>query len=103
MLRRLSYGQIYVALAILLAFALCASASIGASSFPPDRIVHLLLQAVGIVPPVASDTLDRNIFIQLRLPRVCVAALTGAVLSVSGTLMQGLFRNPIVEPGLAGT
>jgi len=32
-----------------------------------------------------------------------MSALTGAVLGVSGTLMQGLFRNPIVEPGLAGT
>jgi iron complex transport system permease protein len=32
-----------------------------------------------------------------------MAGLTGAVLGVSGTLMQGLFRNPIVEPGLAGT
>ena len=36
--------------------------------------------------------------------RACsLAGLTGAVLGVSGTLMQGLFRNPIVEPGLAGT
>ncbi len=32
-----------------------------------------------------------------------MGALAGAVLGVSGTLMQGLFRNPIVEPGLAGT
>jgi heme transport system permease protein len=34
---------------------------------------------------------------------VLMSGLTGAVLGVSGTLMQGLFRNPIVEPGLAGT
>ncbi|HEU4631977.1 MAG TPA: iron ABC transporter permease, partial [Gemmatimonadaceae bacterium] len=39
----------------------------------------------------------------LRLPRVLLAGVTGAVLGVSGTLMQGLFRNPIVEPGLVGT
>ncbi len=50
-----------------------------------------------------SDALSRNVFLQLRLPRVLLAGLTGAVLGVSGTLMQGLFRNPIVEPGLAGT
>ena len=42
-------------------------------------------------------------FLKLRLPRVILAGMTGAVLGVSGTLMQGLFRNPIVEPGLAGT
>jgi iron complex transport system permease protein len=42
-------------------------------------------------------------FIQLRLPRVLLCAITGAILAVSGVLMQGLFRNPIVEPGLIGT
>jgi iron complex transport system permease protein len=58
---------------------------------------------VGLVPAESADTLGRNVFFQLRLPRVAMSALTGAVLGVSGTLMQGLFRNPIVEPGLAGT
>lgn len=44
-----------------------------------------------------------GVFIQLRLPRVLLCAVTGAILAVSGVLMQGLFRNPIVEPGLVGT
>jgi iron complex transport system permease protein len=44
-----------------------------------------------------------GVFLQIRLPRVLLCAITGAVLSVSGVLMQGLFRNPIVEPGLIGT
>lgn len=48
-------------------------------------------------------TIYENVFLQLRLPRVLLCALSGAALSVSGVLMQGLFRNPIVEPGLAGT
>src|SRR5215510_1152294 len=43
------------------------------------------------------------VFIQLRLPRVILCGITGAILAVSGVLMQGLFRNPIVEPGLTGT
>jgi len=43
------------------------------------------------------------VFIQLRLPRVILCGITGAILAVSGVLMQGLFRNPIVEPGLIGT
>ena len=42
-------------------------------------------------------------FLQLRLPRVLLCGITGAILAVSGVLMQGLFRNPIVEPGLVGT
>jgi iron complex transport system permease protein len=44
-----------------------------------------------------------GVFIQLRLPRVLLCAITGAILAASGVLMQGLFRNPIVEPGLVGT
>ena len=44
-----------------------------------------------------------SVFIQIRLPRVLLCAITGAILAVSGVLMQGLFRNPIVEPGLVGT
>lgn len=60
-------------------------------------------EVAGLIPVAAGDALGRNVFLQLRLPRVLMGALTGAVLGVSGTLMQGLFRNPIVEPGLAGT
>lgn len=40
---------------------------------------------------------------QIRLPRVLLCVIVGAGLSVSGALMQALFRNPIVEPGLIGT
>ncbi|MER3471243.1 MAG: iron ABC transporter permease [Chitinophagaceae bacterium] len=43
------------------------------------------------------------VFIQLRLPRVLLCGITWAILAISGVLMQGLFRNPIVEPVLVGT
>jgi iron complex transport system permease protein len=103
MLRRLSYAQTYVLLGVLLVAALCASAGIGAFTFTPERMLHYLGEGLGWLPPTAGDDLGRNVFLKLRLPRVLVAGLTGAVLGVSGTLMQGLFRNPIVEPGLVGT
>lgn len=64
---------------------------------------RFLAEGAGWVPASDADALARNVFLRLRLPRVLLAALTGAALGVSGTLMQGLFRNPIVEPGLAGT
>lgn len=103
MLRRLSFGQIYIVLAVLLVATLCASASIGAFGFTPAQMLRYIGESVGASSPVPADALGRNVFLQLRLPRVLLAALTGAVLGVSGTLMQGLFRNPIVEPGLTGT
>lgn len=42
------------------------------------------------------------LFWQLRLPRVVMAVLVGASLSVAGAMMQGLFRNPLADPGLIG-
>lgn len=103
MLKRLSYTQIYLLLGILLFTALIASAGVGAFSFGPGTMVRYLGQYLGWVPDLATDRLGRDVFLELRLPRVLLAGLTGATLSLSGALMQGLFRNPIVEPGLVGT
>lgn len=100
---RQSNTRAYVALGIVLALSLVLSGAVGAFTFPPARMLSYVAQGAGWIPVDAADTLGRNVFLQLRLPRVLLAALTGATLGVSGTLMQGLFRNPIVEPGLAGT
>lgn len=51
----------------------------------------------------ADLPLDQRIFMELRVPRAILCLLVGACLGVGGTLMQALFRNPIVEPGLVGT
>jgi heme transport system permease protein len=103
MLNRSSYSGTYTVLGITLLLALIASAGIGAFSFSPATMARHVGAGFGWVVEAQSETLGRNVFLQLRLPRVFLAALTGAVLGVSGTLMQGIFRNPIVEPGLAGT
>src|SRR6266850_7168684 len=52
--------------------------------------------------PDALDLTER-IFLEIRLPRALACVLVGASLSLGGVLLQGLFRNPIVEPGLVGT
>ncbi len=103
MIRRLSDRQFHLLLAVALAVAVVASASIGDFVFPLGEMGRFLAQALHLAPRPATPSLDRNVFLELRLPRVLLGSVTGAVLGVSGTLMQGLFRNPIVEPGLAGT
>ncbi|HEX3927241.1 MAG TPA: iron ABC transporter permease [Gemmatimonadales bacterium] len=103
MLSRLTFRQVYLLLAVALAGAVVMSAAIGDFIFTPRAMVRFVGQALHLVPLTAADALDRNVFFKLRLPRVLLGTVTGAVLGVSGTLMQGLFRNPIVEPGLAGT
>jgi iron complex transport system permease protein len=100
---RRGYAGALLLLAALLIVALVVSGGAGAFTFTPATMWSYVAQGAGLVAPHESDALGRNVFLQLRLPRVLLAALTGAVLGVSGTVMQGLFRNPIVEPGLAGT
>jgi iron complex transport system permease protein len=51
----------------------------------------------------AIFNMHEAVFIDIRLPRVLLCAITGGILAASGVMMQGLFRNPIVEPGLIGT
>jgi iron complex transport system permease protein len=103
MLNNSSYSGTYTVLGIALLIAMIASAGIGAFSFTPSEMVRHVAVGAGWLSPSPADALGGSVFLQLRLPRVLLAALTGAVLGVSGTLMQGIFRNPIVEPGLAGT
>ena len=56
-----------------------------------------------ILKGTESTDLNERIFMQIRLPRVIMGIFVGAALAVGGVLMQALFRNPIVEPGLIGT
>jgi iron complex transport system permease protein len=52
---------------------------------------------------IDNASLNERIFLEIRLPRAILCMFVGASLAVGGTLMQALFRNPIVEPGLVGT
>ncbi|MEM8824473.1 MAG: iron ABC transporter permease, partial [Pseudomonadota bacterium] len=45
---------------------------------------------------------DRVVLLDIRLPRLVMGILVGAALAVSGAVMQGLFRNPLADPGLVG-
>jgi iron complex transport system permease protein len=103
MLKRLSFARTHLLLALLLVAALVVSAAVGAFGFSPAEMGRYVAQGLGWSAPTEGDALARNVFLRLRLPRVLLSALSGAVLGVTGTMMQGLFRNPIVEPGLVGT
>ncbi|MGE5106374.1 MAG: FecCD family ABC transporter permease [Sphingobacteriales bacterium] len=88
-----------VLIILLIAVLLCAIA-FGAVSVLPSEMFSSLQHFFSGQGPA---DIHEGVFLQLRLPRVLLCAVTGAILAVSGVLMQGLFRNPIVEPGLVGT
>ncbi|MDX1446473.1 iron ABC transporter permease [Lishizhenia sp.] len=62
-----------------------------------------ILQALSKMGSNETLTTHEAIFMNIRLPRVLLTALVGAILALGGVLLQALFLNPIVEPGLVGT
>ncbi|RYY96740.1 MAG: iron ABC transporter permease [Chitinophagaceae bacterium] len=97
----LSYRALYSLLALLLLALILLSVGVGAVSLSFSEIPGLLRhRATG---DGTVNALHEGLFFSIRLPRTLLCVLVGAALSVSGALMQSLFRNPIVEPGLIGT
>lgn len=78
------------------------STGIGAVSIPPGDVVAILLDQAGVSLREPVDEMQRSILLGIRLPRVILALLVGAALAISGAAMQGLFRNPLADPGLIG-
>ncbi|MFT8698883.1 FecCD family ABC transporter permease [Acetobacter orientalis] len=74
------------------------SLNVGATGVHLTALWHGSLQG-GIG---AGNIADRVVLTQIRGPRVVMAGLTGAALAVAGAMMQGLFRNPLADPGLIG-
>ncbi|HEY9086069.1 MAG TPA: iron ABC transporter permease [Candidatus Tyrphobacter sp.] len=82
-------------LAAVAAAAMLVGLLVGGTPLPASDVLGALAH-----PRAASDV--AVIVWQLRLPRICDVAFVGASLAVSGALLQGLLRNPLVDPYLTG-
>lgn len=82
---------------MLALFAVCVvlSLAVGARPIAPPAVVQALLS------PDPSDA-DHTVVLTQRIPRTVIAIVAGAALAVAGTVMQGLTRNPLADPGLLG-
>ncbi|NBC04153.1 MAG: iron chelate uptake ABC transporter family permease subunit [Bacteroidetes bacterium] len=89
-------------LSLLLIWMIVVSVGIGAVSISPIQVLAIILDQVGISTNGSYETLQQAILINIRLPRVFLAVMVGAALAISGAAMQGLFRNPLADPGLIG-
>ena len=98
-LLRLAIGST-VLLIICLALVLTAT-SVGPYTIPPARALEILLEQLHLGQADASNT-EQAIVASIRLPRIVLALIVGAALGVSGAVMQGLFRNPMADPGIIG-
>jgi len=90
---------------ILLAVALCIAALFSLTAGASDASVLSVLRALtssGAAEGADAFRRDHLIIMEIRLPRIVMGMLIGAGLAVSGAVMQGLFRNPLADPGLVG-
>jgi len=108
-----------VGLTALLAAVVTVSAAVGPVWIPPATVARVLLNAVAV--PTAVDLsgatvgvttqpvfgfrvpeFQRLIVMRVRLPRILLAAIVGFSLAAAGTIMQGIFRNPMADPSIIG-
>jgi iron complex transport system permease protein len=78
------------------------AAGVGAYTIPPGEVIGSILDRIGLDVAMTPDAVGESVLWQIRLPRVVLGVLVGASLGVAGALMQGVFRNPLAEPGIVG-
>lgn len=94
------YGKYYrwifflVVLLILLFVAVVAGLCVGEINYSPGEVLNILLGN--------GDDVRAEILRKLRLPRVLLGFVVGGSLSLAGAILQGIFRNPLVEPYTLG-
>ncbi len=70
------------------------SLSVGSAGIPIKKIASLILAGKGSV--------EYSILLDIRLPRIILGFAIGGALSLAGVILQGMFRNPLVEPYTLG-
>nr|WP_216665233.1 iron ABC transporter permease [Pseudoruegeria sp. HB172150] len=83
-------------MAVLLAVVSVISLGTGATATSPWQVLSMLFNGEEV------SLRESIILFDIRLPRLALGMLVGASLAVSGAVMQGLFRNPLADPGLVG-
>lgn len=93
---------LFMSLGLLCLLATWLSLALGPVSLPLFGTLRAALRLMGL--PVQGEGLEQAELIlgQIRLPRTLLGLAVGGVLALSGVAMQGLFRNPLADPGLVG-
>ena len=97
-------ARLAIGAAILLVLVLVValvSLSLGPVDIPTSHVAWIILSSIGFDVPEFGRT-EQLVIDQIRLPRIVVGASVGMALGVAGATMQGLFRNPMADPGIIG-
>lgn len=96
--------RIYIVTLVALLIVAIGSLLLGTIDIPPIGALKSVLQVLGFssdpTNPLTRE--ETAVFWYLRMPRVLVGLLVGGALALSGAVMQGLFSNPLADPGIIG-
>ena len=101
-LKRTRNNRIMFLLLLALLFAGGISVGVGSITIAPSQIIGIVGNQFGLDFPWQYSDAQAHVLLAIRLPRVLLALLVGAGLGISGAAFQGLFRNPLADPGLIG-
>ena len=100
------WNLILIGLLIILFFTIVVTITIGSvgpiGSGNPERIPMQAVWDILIGKSRLWPVSYKTIIMDIRLPRILLAALVGCALAVSGVVMQGIFRNPMADPFIIG-
>jgi iron complex transport system permease protein len=98
-LRRFGFLPGAFAFAVL---ALLIGVGLGPVSITPGEAIAILAARFGFGDADLLDPMQVAVLESIRLPRVLMGFLAGAALAMAGASLQGVFRNPLADPGLIG-
>ncbi|WP_166927215.1 iron ABC transporter permease [Xanthomonas sp. 60] len=90
------------AVVMVLVVAVMASFAVGPLRLPPLEVLQAVGVRLGLVDAAQVSPRDMAVVWQLRIPRVLLGAMVGAALAMAGASLQGLFGNPLADPGIVG-
>lgn len=99
-MRRISSAWLLATLAILLPVIVLYSMTVGTVSISMAEAFSAAVDRLFSSADIIGQT--QVILFDIRLPRILLALLVGAILASTGAVMQGLFRNPLADPSLIG-
>ncbi|EMK3510963.1 iron ABC transporter permease [Vibrio parahaemolyticus] len=97
LLRRIPLSTTLITLSVFLAFIAIASITVGPMNISFTDSLRGLIGAHSELAPHIQLVIN-----EIRLPRTILCMFIGAILAICGVVMQGLFRNPLAEPGIIG-
>tara|TARA_B100000700_G_scaffold103666_1_gene117046 strand:- start:5688 stop:6758 length:1071 start_codon:yes stop_codon:yes gene_type:complete len=94
----------FLSLFVILVFLLILYVVIGPVQININQSTEIILSYFKLISEenISFNQIQKMVLLDIRIPRLILAILVGAGLGMSGAILQGLFRNPLIDPGFIG-